>query len=56
MNIYSKINPMRFYVYVYLREDKTPYYIGKGSGDRAWVKHSTETKPPKDKSRIIITH
>ena len=43
---------MHYYTYAYLREDKTPYYIGKGTGDRIY---STDkiTKPPKDKSRII---
>jgi len=42
-----------YYTYAYLREDRTPYYIGKGKGNRI---HSTDRKykPPKDKSRIIF--
>ena len=44
-----------FYVYQYLRENGTPYYVGKGSGDRAWKKWSKkDIKPPQDSSRIII--
>jgi hypothetical protein len=44
-----------FYVYTYLREDGTPYYVGKGSGDRAYKKWSKkDIKPPKDTTRIII--
>jgi hypothetical protein len=44
-----------FYVYKYLREDGTPYYVGKGSGIRAYKKWSKkEIKPPADTNRIII--
>jgi len=43
-----------FYVYSYLREDYSPYYIGKGSGNRYKNKKSFEIKPPKDKSRVKI--
>ena len=43
-----------YYIYAYLREDKTPYYIGKGKGNRAFIKGKSEVKPPKDKSRIIF--
>ncbi len=48
------VNPNRFYTYAYLREDKTPYYVGKGSGDRAYKRNRKGIKPPKDKSRIIF--
>jgi hypothetical protein len=48
------VNPNRFYTYAYLREDKTPYYIGKGCGNRLYAKDKKEFKPPKDKSRIIF--
>lgn len=47
------VNPYRFYTYAYLRVDRTPYYIGKGRGNRAYYKYKG-TKPPKDKSRIIL--
>ena len=55
--LFSSTNtPSGFYVYMYLREDLTPYYVGKGNGVRAWIKHNGEVKPPKNKSRIVITH
>ena len=43
-----------YYVYSYLREDYSPYYIGKGSGRRAYTKGPKEVKPPRDKSRVRI--
>lgn len=45
---------MQYYTYAYLREDRTPYYIGKGSGNRAYRRTKKCIKPPKDKSRIIF--
>ena len=42
-----------YYTYAYLREDKTPQYIGKGKGNRLYKRGSRVFAPPKDKSRII---
>ena len=46
-------DPARFYVYAFLREDGSPYYIGKGQGNRAWKKRRRNS-PPTDSSRISI--
>lgn len=55
MTIYSRKNPPSgFYVYAYLRQDNTPYYIGKGYHIRAWNQHDRGINPPKDNTKIVI--
>jgi hypothetical protein len=50
MNTYQ----LKFYVYAYLRKKElTPYYIGKGTGSRAWAK-AHNVKIPSDNYRIVI--
>jgi hypothetical protein len=57
MTIYSKTTPPRgFYVYTWVRQKDSatgptgsPYYIGKGKGNRAWRKNG-----PKESDRVII--
>jgi hypothetical protein len=45
----------KYYTYAYLREDKTPYYIGKGTGKRCYQNDNRAgCSTPKDKSRILI--
>jgi hypothetical protein len=43
----------KYYVYAYLRIDGTPYYVGKGYGNRAYQNHITH-RPPSDRSRIVF--
>jgi len=55
------MNKINYYVYAYLREKDsitaksgTPYYIGKGSGNRAYQKSSRVVKLPADRRNIVI--
>jgi hypothetical protein len=48
---------MIFYAYLWLREDGTPWYVGKGTRRRAFVAHSKSGftfHPPRDRSRVLI--
>lgn len=44
-----------FYTYLWLREDGSPYYVGKGSGNRAF-ESCPRHHPPKDFSRIRVNY
>ena len=43
-----------YYTYAYLREDGTPYYIGKGKGYRINEKQGRKFKLPPKERRIIL--
>ena len=44
---------MKFYTYLWLRENGTPYYVGKGSGNRAFIKTGHRVNPP-PQERIVL--
>ena len=43
-----------FYTYLWLREDGTPYYVGKGSNNRAFISWSHGVHCPPEEARIIV--
>lgn len=44
---------MKYYTYMWLREDGTPYYIGKGSGNRAYTRRRVGNAPLE---RVVVTY
>ena len=45
---------MQFYAYLWLRENGTPYYVGKGHGNRAFIRQNHRVRRPIQRDRIII--
>jgi NUMOD3 motif len=45
---------MKFYAYLWLREDGTPYYAGKGCENRAFVQENHYCPLPKSRDRVLI--
>jgi len=43
-----------YYTYAYLREDRTPYYIGKGKNNRINQRHNKFIKVPPVERRIYL--
>ena len=43
-----------FYTYLWLRENCTPYYVGKGKGKRAFISKDHTVSRPKYNSRIFV--
>ena len=45
---------MDFYSYLWLRLDGSPYYVGKGKGDRAFTSRKHEVHCPDNRARILV--
>lgn len=47
---------INFYTYMWLRDDGTPYYVGKGKNKRAFTSASHNVPRPRSISRILVQH
>jgi hypothetical protein len=48
---------LKYYVYAYIRKsNETPYYIGKGTGYRAYQKTNRSVSVPNNKNQIRFLH
>jgi len=45
---------VRFYTYIWLRLDGTPYYVGKGQGRRGFISGSHRLRRPISDDQIIV--
>jgi hypothetical protein len=45
-----------FYTYIWYRKDGSPYYVGKGKDNRAFISDSHGVHRPKDDSRILVQY
>jgi NUMOD3 motif len=49
----------KYYTYLWLRDNATPYYVGKGSGERAFTHHKQQSQcqyRPRYDSRIFVQY
>jgi hypothetical protein len=44
----------QFYSYLWIEKDETPYYVGKGTGNRAFTRFGHRLTPPTDPARIFV--
>lgn len=52
-NFFSHVR-RTYYSYLWLDENGSPYYAGKGFGRRAYIRHNHKVAPPQDRSRVLI--
>ena len=54
LTLYRNVSMNIYYVYAYLRKDGSPYYFGKGKGNRAYNKDKGEIIKPNSRYIVIL--